>query len=262
MCRRRKGGVGKPSYLTPAQKAAVVAAAATGQFATAQAVRGGLHRGQHIHAAAAAGDPAEEAAAPAHAGRPPSPDGLEKGGLGAHLAAVGLKAGQGIVWGNEMRVGLRGQVRQVWVPRGVPGRADRLVLPLRGPGSVHGTAVVGVAAEHEGRGNGPRLGGWAKEPDIDGWVWDGAGGHKGADMQAIQALRVVQPPYAPEPDPVECFFRELRRALEGRVYPDLQAKQEALEPILKAWQAAPQRVRQLCGWSWIRKALPAATQVA
>ena len=37
MCRRRKGGVGKPSYLTPTQQAEVVAAA--GQFATAQAVR-------------------------------------------------------------------------------------------------------------------------------------------------------------------------------------------------------------------------------
>jgi transposase len=37
VCRRRKGGVGKPSYLTPAQQAAVAAAA--GQFATAQAVR-------------------------------------------------------------------------------------------------------------------------------------------------------------------------------------------------------------------------------
>ena len=63
---------------------------------------------------------------------------------------------------------------------------------------------------------------------------------------------------------MERFFRELRRALEGRVYPDLQAKQEALEPILKAWQADPKRVRQLCGWRWIRealKALPAATQV-
>ena len=34
---------------------------------------------------------------------------------------------------------------------------------------------------------------------------------------------------------------------------------------LTAWQADPKRVRQLCGWQWIRealKALPAATQVA
>ena len=40
-----------------------------------------------------------------------------------------------------------------------------------------------------------------------------------ADMQAIEAHRVVQPPYAPEQNPVEYF----RRAIEGRVHPTLQA---------------------------------------
>ena len=83
-------------------------------------------------------------------------------------------------------------------------------------------------------------------------------------MQKVDALWVVQPPYAPEPDPVKRFFRELRWAVEDRVYPTLQAKQEALEPILKAWQADPARVRWLCGWAWIRealKALPTDTQV-
>ncbi|MXZ26484.1 MAG: hypothetical protein F4Y80_16820 [Caldilineaceae bacterium SB0665_bin_21] len=80
----------------------------------------------------------------------------------------------------------------------------------------------------------------------------------------MDAPQVVQPPYAPELNPVERFFRELRRALEGRVYPALQAKQAALEPILQAWQADPERVKNLCGWSWIRtalEALPADTQV-
>ena len=103
----------------------------------------------------------------------------------------------------------------------------------------------------------------AQAPGIDGWVWDGAGGHTGTAMQAVAAPQVVQPPYAPEPDPVERFFRELRRAIEGRVYPDLQAKKEALEPILQAWQADPARVRPRCGWDWIRKALtdlPAADE--
>ncbi len=76
-----------------------------------------------------------------------------------------------------------------------------------------------------------RIGGaWAKEPGIDGWVRDRAGGHKGEDMQVVDAPQVVQPPYAPELNPVERFCRELRRALEGRVYSTLQAKQEALEP--------------------------------
>ncbi len=39
ICARRRGGVGKPSYLTPVQQEALVAEAARGGFATAQAVR-------------------------------------------------------------------------------------------------------------------------------------------------------------------------------------------------------------------------------
>ena len=58
---------------------------------------------------------------------------------------------------------------------------------------------------------------------------------------------------------VEYFFREPRRALEGPVYPTLRAKKEVLEPILRAWQADPARVRQLCGWRWIREALKILT---
>ena len=149
-----------------------MAEAAQGVFATAQAVRdwieerfgGGLHGGQHVHAAAAAGDPAEGAPAPTREDGPPGPGGLAKGGLGERLAAVGLKAGQGIVWGDEMRLGLWNAVRKVWAPRGggrVPGGPNRPVLPLCGrrPRSDDGAAVVGLAGEHEGRGDGPHLGG-------------------------------------------------------------------------------------------------------
>ena len=53
-------------------------------------------------------------------------------------------------------------------------------------------------------------------------------------MQAVDAPRVVQPPYVPELNPVEHCFQELRQAVEGRVHPTLQAKQETLEPILNA----------------------------
>ena len=159
-----------------------------------------------------------------------------------------------------MRVGLIGQVCRVWVPPKVEVRQavqySRIytyvavaIDPLTGrlwwawQDSMKGEEMARIWRA------------WAKDPDLDGWVWDGAGGHKGEDMQAVAAPQVVQPPYAPELNPVERFFRELRRALEGRVYPDLQAKQEALEPILNAWQADPERVKRLCGWDWIRKAL-------
>ena len=70
--------------------------------------------------------------------------------------------------------------------------------------------MVGVAEEQEGRGEGPHLGAWAQKPGIDGWVWDGARGHTGKAMQAVDAPQVVQPPYASELNPVERFFRELR----------------------------------------------------
>jgi hypothetical protein len=57
----------------------------------------------------------------------------------------------------------------------------------------------------------------------------GDAGHRGS--------RVVQLPYAPELHRAERSFRELCRALEGRVCPVPQAQQEVLEPILKAWQS-------------------------
>ncbi|MCY4520812.1 MAG: hypothetical protein OXC13_08530, partial [Caldilineaceae bacterium] len=52
-------------------------------------------------------------------------------------------------------------------------------------------------------------------------------------------------PYTPELSPAEHFFQALRRALEGQVYPPLQAKQGAPNPLLKAWHAAPARVCRL-----------------
>ena len=159
-----------------------------------------------------------------------------------------------------MRLGLLGRVCKVWAPRGT---------------AVSQTVQIGWKYIHVAVAIDPRTGRlwwawqknrkgeemariwgvWADEPEIDGWVWDGAGGHTGKAMQAVDAPQVVQPPYAPELNPVERFFRELRRAVEGRVYPTLQAKQAALEPILKAWQTDPERVQRLCGWKWIRKAL-------
>ena len=44
---------------------------------------------------------------------------MEKGGLSAQLTAIGCTDSDGLYWGDEMRVGLIGQVRRVWAPRGV-----------------------------------------------------------------------------------------------------------------------------------------------
>ena len=178
--------------------------------------------------------------------------------------------GQGIVWGDEMRLGLWNAVRKVWAPRGVEvshevqiSRVYTYVAVALDP--MTGQLWWAWQANMKGEEMARIWGAWAEEPGIDGWVWDGAGGHKGADMQALAAPRVVQPSYAPELNPVERFFQELRRALGDRVYPTLEAKKAVLEPILRDWQVHPERVRQLCGWEWIREALtalPADTQVS
>ena len=160
-----------------------------------------------------------------------------------------------------MRLGLGNTVRKAWAPRGVAvtrtppiSRTCTYVAVALNPltGQLWWTWQANMKSEEMARIRG---GGWAEEPGIDGWVWDGAGGHKRGDVQALPAAQVVPPPYAPEPDPVERFFQELRRSLGDRVHPTLEAKKEALEPILRAWQADPARVRQLCGWGWIRDAL-------
>jgi len=43
---------------------------------------------------------------------------VEKGGLLAALQAEGLRRGEEVVFADEMRLGLLGQVRRVWGRRG------------------------------------------------------------------------------------------------------------------------------------------------
>ncbi len=123
-----------------------------------------------------------------------------------------------------MRWGLWNAVRKVWAPRGVAvsreiqiGRSYLYVAVALDP--MTGRLWWAWQPNMKGEEMARIWGAWAEEPDIDGWVWDGASGHKGADMQAIEAPQVVPPPYAPELNPVERFFQELRRALGDRVYP-------------------------------------------
>ncbi len=96
---------------------------------------------------------------------------------------------------------------------------------------------------------------WAQDPMVDGRVWDGAAGHKGHARQEVDLPQVVQPPYAPALNPVERFFAELRRAIEGRPYRSLREKQQAVTGVLRQWRDDPSRVRPLCGWVWVQEAL-------
>jgi hypothetical protein len=52
---------------------------------------------------------------------------VEKGGLADALTRAGVTTTAGLVWADEMRLGLRGLVRRVWAPRGVKVRQAQVL---------------------------------------------------------------------------------------------------------------------------------------
>jgi hypothetical protein len=184
---------------------------------------------------------------------------VEKGGLSQALVAKGLKAGQVIVWADEMRVGLIGQLRRRWLPRGVKLRQKLelkyvwryLVLavdPIKGRlwwrwvERLRKESIFEVLK-------------WFKAEGIEAVIWDNAPGHTAGLIRACGVPTVNLPPYSPELNPVERIFEELRRQIEGKVYGQIELKVEAAELLLKALTADPSRVKRLTGWPWITDAL-------
>jgi len=167
----------------------------------------------------------------------------------------------GLAFEDEMRLGLRGMVRRVWAPRGLKLRqAVQLVYEWR----YLVLAVDGLKGRLWWRWT-PSM---KKEPlraVLNEWqqdglralVWDGAPAHQSRLVREAELVLVRQPPAAPELNPAERVFEELRRAVEGRVYASLEAKAEAVEGVLRALAADPLAVQRLAGWPWIQDALTA-----
>jgi DDE superfamily endonuclease len=165
----------------------------------------------------------------------------------------------GLAWADEMRLGLRGVVRRVWAPRGVKVRQAQvltyvwryLALAVNGlSGTVHWAwttsmkkeAIAAVVTTWQAAG-------------LGALVWDGASSHRARIVRQIGLPLITQPPAAPELNPAERVFEELRRAVEGRSYPTLEAKMAVVDRELTALAADPARVRRLTGWAWIETAL-------
>lgn len=156
---------------------------------------------------------------------------------------------------DELRLGLRGQVRRVLAPRGVKV-VQRVQIEYRWSwllvGVDPGTGALRWAWLERFRQDPLRevLAGWGPAAV----VWDGAGPHRGKRLRDLPGARVALPPYAPELNPAERVFEEVRRRVEGRVYATLAAKQAEAEALLQELAADPERVRRLCGWGWIAAA--------
>jgi DDE superfamily endonuclease len=184
---------------------------------------------------------------------------MEKGGLSTALAGAGVSKDQPVGWADEMRLGLLGRVRKVWGIRGIKiGQKVEctyqwryLSLAVDGVGgqlwwrwtpNLKKETVQGVVRE------------W-QEAGLGALVWDRAPSHRAKVVKAVGLPLIEQPPAAPELNPAERVFEELRREVEGWVYGTIEKKMAAVEQALQEMAASPERVQRLTGWSWIRASL-------
>lgn len=160
-----------------------------------------------------------------------------------------------IAWADEMRFGLIGQVRRVWAGRGYK--------PVQRMQMVYDWGYLALAVD--GRA-GKLYWTWQtnmkkesctatltqfKQMGVAAVSWDGALGHRAKLTRAVEVKQIIQPAYSPELNPAERVFEEVRRAVEGRVYERVAAKQAAIGAYLEELAADSERVRQLAGWDWI-----------
>ena len=174
----------------------------------------------------------------------------------AALVEAGVTRDAGVALADELRLGLRGQVRRVLAPRGVDV-AQRLQVKYE-------WAYLLLAVD-------PRAGTlrwrWLERPRaepikatlvawaLDAVVWDGAGAHRARLLADLATDRVRLPAYSPELNPAERVFEEIRRRTEGRAYDAVADKQAVAQAYLAGLAADPDRVRRLCGWPWLTDSL-------
>ena len=99
------------------------------------------------------------------------------------------------------------------------------------------------------------VGALPKQTDLAAIVWDQAPGHRLVATYEVGLHLIEQPAYPPELNPVERVNEELRRAVEGRIYPSLEEKVAGVDAELEELDANPEWVRRLAGWAWITDAL-------
>ena len=191
---------------------------------------------------------------------------MEKGGRAAALGAVGLTQGSCVGFCDEMRVGLHGTVRRVWGRRGVKVRQRvqftytwrYLVLAVEArSGRIWWNWNETMQADDLI----PLVRGMKETTDLEAVVWDGAPSHRDERLPRIGLPLIALPPYAPELNPAERVFAEIRSEIEGAVDATIEDKVAAVEALLRDLDADPARVQRLVGWAWIHAAfaeLPSA----
>lgn len=88
-------------------------------------------------------------------------------------------------------------------------------------------------------------------------VLGGAGWHKAKSLKPPENMKLLSlPPYAPELNPVEHVWDELReKAFGNLVFDSLDALEDHLEASLLAMERDPKCVHSIVAWPWIINSL-------
>jgi hypothetical protein len=88
-------------------------------------------------------------------------------------------------------------------------------------------------------------------------VVDGAGWHRSQDIILPSNLQLLfLPPYAPELNPVEHLWDDLReKSFHNRVFDSIDSLENHLELALANFEQSPERAQGITGWPWIISAL-------
>lgn len=86
--------------------------------------------------------------------------------------------------------------------------------------------------------------------DLEIVICDGASSHRGQDIAQLPMKRIFAL-YSPELNPAERIFEEIRREIEGVVYPSLRAKRNRIHQFLRRLPADKDRLALLVYWDWI-----------
>ena len=88
-------------------------------------------------------------------------------------------------------------------------------------------------------------------------VVDGAGWHRSQEIRLPRNLRLLfLPPYAPELNPVEHLWDDLReKSFHNRVFDSIESLEDHLEQALADFEKTPKRTQGITAWPWIIKAL-------
>ena len=88
-------------------------------------------------------------------------------------------------------------------------------------------------------------------------VFDGASSHRSKDMKVPDNISLIPlPPYSPELNPVECFWKEVKKkGFYNRVFTCMKQVEDLLEDNLKYFEDHPEQVRSIVAFDWIISAL-------